>query len=130
LARKHGRRFLSHIGFKKVLESERYYKIEQRLNRRPGFIIFISRFEAITNLSVNLICGLSKVPYRKYLLYEIIGEVFQVGLYGTLGYLFGTSWELLYAIIGRFLVVILLVAILLAVIYRKRIARNWFGVNS
>lgn len=130
LARKYGKSVLERIGFKKTLESPRYKGIEDRLKARPGFLVFISRFEVFTNLAVNLICGLSKVPYRKYLLYEITGEVLQVCIYGSIGYLFGENWETINALIGRFLIVIILIALLLVVIYWKKISRKLFGVGE
>ncbi len=122
LARIYGKTFLSKVGFGKVLASARYQKIEQGVLKRPGFIIFISRFEVFTNLAVNLIAGLGKVPYYKFLLFEVIGEVFQVVLYGTIGYIFGSNWQALSSIIGRGLLVIMLVVVALLIIFRKKLA--------
>ena len=126
LARKYGKKVLIKIGFKKTLESTKYQSIETKLKARPGFLIFISRFEVFTNLAVNLICGLSKVPYKKYLFYEVIGEVLQVSIYASIGYFFGENWELINALIGRFLVVIILVALLFVILKRKQIAHKLF----
>ncbi len=121
VARMYGHPILYKLGFRKVLESRRYQSVERSIKRRPGFIIFISRFEVFTNLAVNLIAGLGKIRYRKFLLYESIGEVVQVSLYGTIGYIFGSNWQMISSIIGRSLVIIMVLAILFVIIFWKKI---------
>jgi len=124
LARLYGHPILYKLGLRKVIESKRYQKIEHKVTRRPGFIIFISRFEVFTNLAVNIIAGLGQVRYRKFLLFGVIGEVVQVALYGTIGYMFGSNWETISSLIGRALLLILLLAVVLFIIFRKRILRS------
>ncbi|HWC57411.1 MAG TPA: VTT domain-containing protein [Candidatus Paceibacterota bacterium] len=75
LARQYGRIVLSRIGFRKLLASRQYQKVEARITRHPGFLIFISRFEVTINLIVNIVCGIGKVSYLKYLLFESMGEI-------------------------------------------------------
>ncbi len=120
IARLYGTQMLYRIGLRKTLESPRYQKIQARIVRRPGFIIFISRFEVFTNLAVNLISGLGKVSYRKYLLYESIGEISQVLIYGSIGYIFGSNWQTISSLIGRGLLIIVIIAIVLWLIMRKK----------
>jgi membrane-associated protein len=121
LARIYGKRILHRIGLRSTLESPRYASIERRVINRPGFIIFISRFEVFTNLAVNIMAGLGKVKYKKFLIYAVIGEVFQVAIYGSIGYLFGQSWEALSGIIGRGLLIILILAVLVLIVFWKKI---------
>lgn len=122
-ARRWGRPVLTRIGFRKILESEKYARIERRIQKHPGWLIFISRFEVFSNLAVNIICGLGKVSYRKYLLYVFIGEFTQVLLYCSIGYLVGDNWQTISSLISRFLLLILLVAALVVVVFWKRIVR-------
>ncbi len=121
LAWRYGKNVLRKIGFGKILDSEKYKNIERRLQKSPGALIFFSRFEVFSNLAVNLIAGLGKVPYQKYLLYEAVGEVFQVTLYCSIGYFVGDNWAEINAIIGRFLLLIILIGAILAIIFRKKI---------
>ena len=123
LSKKYGKKILSQIGFRKIFESQKYHSIEKRLRDEPGWIIFISRFEVVSNLTVNIISGISNVPYRRYLTFEALGEILQVLLYCGIGYVFGDAWQAVDSIIGRFLVIILLIAIALAIIFWKRIGR-------
>ncbi len=124
LARRYGRKILYTIGLRKVLESEKYKNIEKRLERRPGFLIFITRFEVFANLAVNLMCGLSKVPYRKYLPFEIAGEIAQVTLYACIGYLVGDNWHVISNIISKSLLFLILLAVLIIAIFWKKIWRK------
>lgn len=121
LARKYGVTVLSRIGFKKILASDKFKQVERLVRRRPGFILFISRFEVFTNLSVNIIAGLSRVPYRKYVWYVAIGEICQVTLYGSIGYFFGSNWERIGAAIGHTFLVIIVVLIAIVMLFWKQI---------
>ena len=118
LARAYGYKVLCKIGFKKMLDSEKYKNIEERIQKRPGFLIFISRFEVFSNLAVNIICGLGEVPYKKYLAFEVVGEFLQVLLYCSIGYLVGDNWQAISGLISRFLLLILLVAVLFVELLR------------
>jgi len=121
LARYYGKQVLIKLGFRKMLESDNYMKVEQRFKRRPGLIIFITRFEVFANLAVNILSGLSKVPYRKYLFFEVTGEVVQVLLYCSIGYLVGDNWQLISKSINQLFLLLLFVVILFIVVFwRKR----------
>lgn len=124
LARRYGVPVLSRIGFRKVLASSRFKSVEALVRKRPGFILFVSRFEVFTNLSVNIIAGLSKVPYRKYFVYSAIGEICQVTLYGSIGYFFGNSWDRIGTKIGHTFLIIIIVAIALLIIFWKQIRKH------
>lgn len=121
LARKYGRAVLNKIGFRKILESKKYANIEQRIQNKPGFLIFISRFEVFSNLAVNIICGLGKVNYKKYIVYEVIGEALQVFIYCGIGYIVGDNWIAISGLITKFLTLIILIAALFVALFWKRI---------
>ncbi|MEI8130273.1 MAG: DedA family protein [bacterium] len=121
VARRYGKRILNQIGFRKILASEKYATFEQRIQSKPAFLIFITRFEVVSNLCVNIICGLGEVPYRKYIVYESIGEILQVLLYCTIGYYVGDNWPSISALVSKFLLSIIVVAIILLAVFWKRI---------
>ena len=124
IARRYGVRILNRIGFRKILASEKYKNIEKRIQRRPGFLIFITRFEVFSNLCVNIICGLGKVPYSKYVFFSAIGEITQVFLYCLIGYLVGDNWPTISALISKFLWGIILIAVVLIAVFWKKIWRR------
>lgn len=112
VARYYGRKWLSGIGFRRLLNSKAFESIEVRFRKHPGLIIFVSRFEAFATLSVNLLSGLSDVPYLKFALYEGLGAFVDAFVYGMVGYIFGDSWEAVNTLLGRFFLVVILVIVL------------------
>ena len=127
LARRYGKRVLSKIGFARVFENPKYKNIEKRMQRRPGALIFFSRFEVFANLAVNLMSGIGKVPYKKYFLYESLGEIAQVTLYCYIGYLVGDNWQAINTIIGRALLLTILIGVLIIIPYRRKI---WHSITK
>jgi membrane protein DedA with SNARE-associated domain len=91
---------------------------------RAGLAIYLTRF-LITTLAIpiNLIAGGSGIRLRRFMLYDSLGEMTWIILYGGLGYWFGSEWELVSNFISNFggllLGVIILVAgIVLAIRWR------------
>lgn len=80
---------------------------------RAGMAVYLTRF-LITALAVptNLIAGGSGFRFRKFLTYDIFGEMTWIILYGGLGYWFGSEWELVSNFINDFGGLILGLAIL------------------
>lgn len=127
MARKYGYGFLSKIGFKKVLNSESFHNLKEKYNNRPGFIIFASRFEVLSTLSVNLLSGVSKTPYSKFFIHEVTGTFSQVFLYSSLGYFFAESWESINSTIGRVMLVLFFVFVLILISFGKKRLKNIFN---
>ncbi len=122
LARFYGKRVLYKVGFlRKILTSKSFTVIEKRINERPGFVIFITRFEVIATLTTNLICGLGKVTYKKFITFEAIGAFFDTFFYAMIGYLFGDSWEAVNKLIGNFSILFFLAIALGVVLFWKKI---------
>ena len=71
--------------------------------RRGGIAIFLTRWllTAIA-LPVTLIAGSSGYRFRKFFVFDLLGELTWVILYGGLGYAFGSQWELISDFISNF----------------------------
>ena len=65
--------------------------------------VYLTRF-LITALATptNLIAGGSGIPFRRFIIYDSLGELTWIILYGGLGYLFGSQWELVSDFISSF----------------------------
>lgn len=96
--------------------------------RHGGWAIFLSRFlfSAFGGI-INLIAGSDLYPYRRFLPFDIAGQVLGAVIPLTLGYVFGVSWEAVGDILGAFsafifmfLLVIVLTVILVRSIQRSR----------
>jgi membrane-associated protein len=87
------RRFGQNIIWQKALST---------INRQGKWAILLTRFW-LTSLApaVNLLAG-SRFPYFRFLLFDLIGELLWVLLYGGLGYIFAGQWKLVSQIVTSF----------------------------
>lgn len=94
LARKYGKRVLLKIGFKKILESKYYSRVESFIINHSEISIFVTRFFGGVGPLVNILSGLSKeISFKKFLLYGISGELVYVLSLSLSGYFLGNAWE-------------------------------------
>lgn len=124
VARKYGREVLSRIGFRKILESNNFKNIENKFNQHPGFIIFVSRFEVLSTLSVNLLSGISKTNYRKYFIHEFFGSISQVCTFSLIGYIFADSWQLINTTVGKVMLILVLALVLFMIFFGKKLVNK------
>ena len=119
-----GLKVMYFLGFKKILDSKDFNIVEKRIREKPGFVVFISRFDVITSLLVNFISGVSKMSYKKYMLFEAAGTLVSTLFYALAGYLFGDSWQVVNNLIGNFSIIFFLSIALLLFLFWKRIVRG------
>lgn len=131
VARLYGERIFSFIGFRRILKSKTFNKMEEKFRLRPGFIILISRFDAISTSVINMLAGIGKVSYRKFLIHESIGTALQISFYTLVGYFFGYNWKVINSFVGKVSLVVGYISIILIVVFWRRIV-NYFkrGINS
>lgn len=88
---------------KKFGNSPVWRSAEAAFERRAGLAIYLTRF-LITALAVptNLIAGGSGILFRRFMIYDSLGELTWIILYGGLGYLFGSQWEVVSEFISNF----------------------------
>jgi membrane protein DedA with SNARE-associated domain len=120
IARRYGREALNKIGFRKMLASKRFNELETYISNRPGQTIFTTRFVGQIGPLVNIIAGLSSIKFKKYFLYEFLGELSDVVLLGVTGYFLGDEWQSAtkyIEYIGAVLLVIVIIVIVKKVYY-------------
>jgi membrane-associated protein len=88
---------------------------KESFKARAGLAIYLTRF-LITALAVptNLIAGGGGIQFRRFMIFDSLGELTWIILYGGLGYWFGSQWELVSAFITDFGGLILGLVILVA----------------
>jgi len=71
-------------------------------DRRGALAIFLTRF-ILTPLALptNLIAGSSRYAYGHFLLFDVLGELVWITLYGGLGYAFADQWETISDLAGN-----------------------------
>jgi membrane protein DedA with SNARE-associated domain len=95
--------------------------------RRGSLAVLLTRF-ALTPLALptNLIAGSTRYAFPRFLLFDALGELIWVALYGGLGYLFADRWETLSELAGSLtgalvgLLVLALGAVLAYRVWRAR----------
>jgi len=76
---------------------------QKSFDARAGLAIYLTRF-FVTALATptNLIAGGSGIQLRRFVVYDALGELTWVALYGGLGYVFSSQWELVSEFISSF----------------------------
>jgi membrane protein DedA with SNARE-associated domain len=88
---------------KRIDGSPTWRNARDTFETRAGMAVFLTRF-LVTALAVptNLIAGGSGFKFRRFLPYDLFGEIMWIILYGGLGYWFGSEWELVGDFINDF----------------------------
>ena len=82
---------------------------------------------------VNLLAGMSKMPWRIFLFYNLTGSAAYSTTYILIGYFFGKKWKLLEAWLGPmalYLILAGLVIVALGVIFRHSVSGFWARLFS
>lgn len=84
-------------------KSPSWQSARDAFDKRAGLAIYLTRF-LITSLAIptNLIAGGSGIRFRRFLTWDIFGEITWLLLYGGLGFWFGSQWEVLSNFISNF----------------------------
>jgi membrane-associated protein len=109
LARRYGKTVLYKIGFRKILESDTYDWIETEVDHYKALVVFFSRVNVVSTISVNIVAGLLPMSFKKFFAYAVLGELVQVLFYAIIGYTFGSNWQALYEVFGQFTLALFLV---------------------
>jgi membrane protein DedA with SNARE-associated domain len=102
---------------------------EQFFKRHGAKTVFIARFIFLfPPVVVNLLAGMSKMPWRTFLFYNLTGSAAYSATYILIGYYFGKQWKLLEAWLGStalYLICAGMVVLILGVIFRHAMAGFW-----
>jgi membrane protein DedA with SNARE-associated domain len=89
---RHGKRL--HVKEKHIRKAETFFK------KHGGMSIILGRFVTYIRTFIPVLAGISRMDYKIFLLYNAIGGILWASILTTLGYLFGSSWELISRILG------------------------------
>jgi len=68
-------------------------RIEEFVREHARMTIMVTRFLGTPGVVVNFLCGLSKLPYRSFVLYDAIGNALDTALFLFAGYALGIYAE-------------------------------------
>ncbi len=109
---KHGAR----VGFRHTA----LLRLDELFARHGGKTVLIARFVGILRALAPFIAGASRMPYRWFLLFNVIGAVLWAVTFVSLGYVLGASWWVAEKWIGRVGMTAGVVAIVATVIWLRR----------
>jgi membrane protein DedA with SNARE-associated domain len=98
----------------------------QFFERHGPKTVFIARFIFLfPPVVVNLLAGMSKMPWRTFLFYNLTGSAAYSATYTLIGYFFGKKWKLLKASLGPTMLYLIfagIILLVLAVFFRHTLA--------
>ena len=96
-----GRGFLERHGPRVKITPERLSQVEGYFDKHGGKTILIGRFIGLVRALAPFIAGSSKLPYRRFAPYSVIGTGLWSATFVLLGYFFWQSFEKVAATAGR-----------------------------
>jgi membrane protein DedA with SNARE-associated domain/membrane-associated phospholipid phosphatase len=120
-----GREFLVKHGERVRITPERLHKVEEYFARYGGRTILIGRFIGLVRALAPFIAGSSRLPYRNFAPYSILGTgLWSVALI-LIGYFFARSLNRVTDIVGKGLVVFgIVVGVVVALVVAYRFLRQ------
>jgi membrane protein DedA with SNARE-associated domain len=117
-----GREWLLRKGSRFGLRKKRLAQVESFFQRQGAKAVFIGRFIGFARALVPFVAGASRMPYRKFVLYDALGAALWTVGFVTLGYVLGASWGVAEKWISRtgFLLGAVLLLVLLVLWLRRR----------
>ncbi|HEY5941316.1 MAG TPA: bifunctional DedA family/phosphatase PAP2 family protein [Solirubrobacterales bacterium] len=121
LGRRLGREFVLKHGSRVGISNERFEKVEDYFSRHGGKTIFLGRWISLVRALAPFIAGSSKMGYRGFVPYSILGTGLWASLHILVGYFFSRSIETAghYAARGAFALATL-IAIVIGTVYLFR----------
>jgi membrane protein DedA with SNARE-associated domain len=128
LSRWGGRRLIKRLS-RKIGAEDRIKQAEALTKRWTGASVFLSRW-LVTALGpwVNVTSGIAAYPWRRFLLWDVLGEVLWVILYVGVGYAFSNRVQAIAEILGNLAWVV--VGLIVTVILGWQLVRIYEPANS
>ncbi len=102
---------------------ERIDRARSFLRERGAFAVFLGRWTAFLRAVMPGLAGVSRMPYRRFLLFNALGGMVWGGGFTLVGYFAGESYAKIEQLLGRAsatLTVLVVVGVLVVVVHRRR----------
>ena len=124
LVRRYGRKVLSWLRLRWLADSPVLLNVEATVLTYEAPVIIASRFQSQATVIINVIAGLGKMKFKNFAWLVIAGEILQMAFYVAIGYLFTDTWQAVYAVVGVFSWIIVLVLAIFFTVASTRIAQR------
>ncbi len=92
VGKRYGERLLNKIP-NRVLKPEHLDKAEESIRRQGGRAVFVGRFTTALRVLVPGLSGMSRLPYRTFLAWNLAGGVLWATAFVLLGYVAGSQYQ-------------------------------------
>jgi membrane protein DedA with SNARE-associated domain len=120
LGRSLGRPWLLAHGARVGVRQTALQRLDELFARHGGKTVLIARFVGILRALAPFIAGASRMPYRWFLLFNVMGAVLWAVAFVSLGYALGASWWVAEKWIGRIGMIVGVVIVVTAIIWLRR----------
>ncbi|HET6184911.1 MAG TPA: DedA family protein [Acetobacteraceae bacterium] len=120
IGRLFGFRLLLHHGSRIGLTERRMKLGIYLFDRYGGAVIFIARFVAVLRSISSFLAGANKMPWRPFMIYNVLSAIIWAGAYGTAAWYFGKRVKHLAGPVGGGIGVAVLLVVVCGVILLRR----------
>ena len=107
---RYGRRLLEGA-LGRFVRRDHFDRAESYLAERGGKAVFVGRFTAALRVLIPGLAGMSRMPYPRFLFFNVTGGAAWATMSVLIGYAGGSSWQHASALAGRVGLVVLVVAV-------------------
>ena len=122
-----GRPLVTRYGKYVFLTEERLDKAETWFGQHGGKIVVVARFIEGLRQANGIIAGISKMPWLRFLAFNMLGAALWVAVWTSLGYASGSHLDTIYPILSRTLLGlagVAVIAIVARILIRRRRRRR------
>ena len=132
IGRRGGRALLTRYGRVIRLREEHLMRAELFFAQHGDKTVFVARFIAVLRMFAAFLAGVNRMPYRRFVAFNVAGGVTWALTFGLLGAAFGSQWPLIEHWIGRAgeLLAGIAALVVLAVFGRRWVLRHEQGLRA
>ncbi|MDX9913060.1 MAG: bifunctional DedA family/phosphatase PAP2 family protein [Candidatus Moranbacteria bacterium] len=119
LGEKYGESFIAKYGKYFWLKKENFDKTRELICAHPGKTIIIGRFNSVTRAFTPFTAGSVKIPFSKFIFFDILGGISWAVTFSMLGYIFGYNYKVIADYFGEFVIIAITIGALIVYLYKK-----------
>ncbi|HSJ46530.1 MAG TPA: DedA family protein, partial [Euzebyales bacterium] len=130
IGRRWGRRLVGTRFLRRRADAVR--DVERYVRRHGGVVMFLGRWTSVLRAFVPSVAGMGRMPYGRFLVFNIVGGVAWAAVFTLAGYAAGESYAVVDALTGRaawILAGVLVAWVAVNLVRRRRVRSRWFAVD-
>lgn len=132
IGRRFGEEFLLRYGKYFFFKKEYLNEAKRFFDKHGGKTVFFGRFMAWLRAFAPVVAGISKMPYLRFLFFNVAGGIIWAIAFSLFGYFVGNSWDIIRAYLGRIGIVTFISGIIIIYLYflltkKRRLIKEKIG---